>query len=110
MAAAKKVFNLSSHTRQGRLLPHHGLQLRRIFALPDSDAVRVLLPGSANVIAMAKQTFVAVNIFGNRLTDMIAAPRGRVVCALSRLGRRRLLLSADSCRGMIRGTLVYLWL
>src|SRR6266849_6257655 len=79
MAAAKKVFKLSNHTRQGRLLPHHGLQLRRIFALPDSDAVRVLLPGSANVIAMAKQTFVAVNIFGNRFTDMIAAPRSRVV-------------------------------
>ena len=97
MAATKKVFDLSSHTRQGRLLPYNGLQLRRIFALPDSDAVRVLLPGSANVIAMAKQTLVSVDIFGNRLTDMIAAPRSRVVGALSRLGRRRLLLTHIIC-------------
>src|SRR2546428_13956267 len=96
MAAAKKIFNLSSHTRQGRLLLHHGWQLRRIFALPDSDAVRVLLPGNANVIAMAKQTFVSVNIFGNRLADMIAAPRGRVVGALSRR-RRCLLLTGITC-------------
>src|SRR2546430_12443593 len=107
MAATKKVFNLSSHTRQGRLPQHHGLQLRRIFTLPDSDAVRVLLPGSANIIAMAKQTFVAVNIFGNRLTDMIAAPRGRVVWALSRMGRRRLLLTGIPCwREIAGGTLV----
>src|SRR5713226_5494229 len=107
MAATKKVFNLISYTRQGGLLLQDGLQLRRIFALPDSDAVRVLLPGSANVIAMAKQTFVAVNIFGNRLTDMIAAPRGRVVCALSRLGRRRLLLIGNTCcQETARGTLV----
>ena len=97
MAAAKKVFDLSSHTRQGRLLPYNGLQLRRIFALPDSDAVRVLLPGTANVITMAKQTFVAVNIFGNRLADMIAAPRGRVVGALRRPERRRLLLTDIIC-------------
>src|SRR5713226_8331546 len=97
MAATKKVFNLSSYTRQGRLLPHHGLQLRRILALPDSDTVRVLLPGNANVIAMAKQTFVAVNIFGNRLTDMIAAPRGRVAYALSSPGGRRVLLTGSTC-------------
>src|SRR6266852_8735204 len=96
MAAAKKVFNLGNHIRQGRLLPHHGMQLRRILALPDSDAVRVLLPGSANVIAMAKQTFVAVNIFRNWLTDMIAAPRGRVVGALSRR-RRCLWLTGITC-------------
>src|SRR5258706_6566766 len=98
MAATKKIFNLSSYARQGWLLLHHGLQVRRILALPDSDAVRVFLPGRANVIAMAKQTLVAVNIFRNRLTDMIAAPRGRVACALSRLGRRRLLLTGSSCR------------
>src|ERR1700682_4366604 len=107
MAATKKVFNLRSHTRQGWLFLHHGLQLRRILALPHSDAVRVLLPATANVIAMAKQTFVAVNIFGNRLSDMIAAPRGRVVCTLSRLGRRRLLLTRNTCcEKTARGTLV----
>src|SRR6267142_4084217 len=107
MAATKKIFNLRSHTRQGWLLPHHGLQLRRIFALPDSDAVRVPLPGCANVIAMAKQTFVAVNIFGNRLADVIAAPRGRVVYALSWLGRCRLLpIGNTCCQETARGTLV----
>src|SRR5712691_3324205 len=103
MAATKKVFNLSSHTRQGWLLLDHGLQIRCIFALPDGDAVRVLLPGSANVIAMAKQTFVAMNIFGNRLNDMITATRARVVCALSRLGRRGLLLTSISCSREIAG-------
>ena len=107
MAATKKVFNLSSYTREGRLPPHHALQLRRIFALPDSDAVRVLLPGRANVIAMAKQTFVAVNIFGNRLADVIAAPRGRVACALSWLGRRRLLvIRYTRCQETAGGKLV----
>src|SRR6266550_4994212 len=110
MAATKKVFNLSSHTRQGRLPPHLGLKLRRIFSLPDSDSVRVLLPRRANVIAMAKQTFVAVNIFGNRLANMIAAPRGRVVWALIGPGCSRWLLSADSCRGMTRGIFVSPWL
>src|SRR6185436_4167091 len=84
MAAAKKVFNLSSHTRQRRLL-QDGLQLRRIFALPHCDSVRILLPGNTNIIAMAKQTLVAMNIFRDRLTHMIAAPRGRIVGVRRRL-------------------------
>ena len=79
MTATQKVFNLRSHTRQGRLLPQQGLQLRRIFTLSESDAMGVFLPRRANVIAMAKQAFVPMNIFGNRLTDVIAAPCGRVI-------------------------------
>ena len=40
--------------------------------------MRVLLPGHADGVAMTKQTFVAVDVFGNRFANVIATPRSWV--------------------------------
>src|SRR5262249_40173829 len=49
-------------------------QFGGIFALAQRDAVRVLLPGCANRVAVTEEAFVAVDEFGHFLIDVVAAP------------------------------------
>jgi hypothetical protein len=37
--------------------------------------MRIFLPRDTNRIAMAKQAFIAVHVFGDRFTNVVAAPR-----------------------------------
>lgn len=84
MATAHEVFNLRSDTGKRRLAFENFGKFGRIFALAYGDAVRVARPAWADVVAMAKQTFVTVNEFRHGLADMIAAP-GLLVGGLCRL-------------------------
>jgi hypothetical protein len=36
--------------------------------------MRIFLPGDANRVAMTKQAFIAVYVFGDRFTHVVAAP------------------------------------
>src|SRR2546423_10225662 len=40
--------------------------------------MRVLLPAGSNPVAMAEQALVAMTVFGNRLSGVVASPRRRV--------------------------------
>lgn len=88
MTAAHEVFNLRRKGGQGRLFENL-FKLRRVFALADCDAVRILRPARAYVVAVAKQAFIAVDEFRHGFSHVIAAPRFRV----GRLLRSARLLS-----------------
>ena len=72
-----EVFNLRRKGGQGRLFENF-FKLRSVFALADSDAVRVLRPARAYVVAVAKQAFIAVDEFRHGFACVIASPRFRV--------------------------------
>ena len=64
IAAAQEEFHFR---RRVQLLD----QLRGVLALAHRGAVRVLLPAVADVVAMAEEALVAVDVLGNRLADVI---------------------------------------
>jgi hypothetical protein len=86
MAAAHEVLDLRRKGGQGRLFENL-FKLRSVFALADSDAVRVLRPTWANVVAVAKQAFIAVDEFRHGFACVIAPPRFRVGRLLRLLSR-----------------------
>ncbi len=77
MTAAQEILDLRREGGQGRLF-ENSFKLRSVFALADSDAVRVLRPTWAYIVAVAKQAFIAVDEFRHGLACVIAPPRFRV--------------------------------
>ena len=77
MTASQKVLDLR---RKGgkRWLFENFFKLGSVFALAHCDAVRVLLPAGADVVAVAKKAFVAVDEFRHGVPRVIAPPRFRV--------------------------------
>src|SRR5262245_57592343 len=59
--------------------------------------MRILLPGDADRVAMTKQTFIAMNVFGDRFAHMIAAPGSGIDNGLLLTGDTRCECHEKNC-------------
>jgi hypothetical protein len=89
MTASKEVFDLRRDSHQRRLTLENVLPFRRVFGLANGNAVSVLLPARADVVAMTEETLVTVDEVWDRFTGVAASPGGRVDGFLSRRACRK---------------------
>ena len=89
MPAPQKELDLGSEGCERGLRLEQRLMFRRIFALPDREPVRVLLPAGADIVPVTEEAFIAGNVFGNGLARVIASPRRRVERLLLRARLKR---------------------
>jgi len=84
MAAPHEVFDLRGDWCQRRLVFEYVFPFSSVFALANGDTVCVLLPGRADLVPMAEETFIAMEKLRDWLTHVVTSPRGRVDGLLDR--------------------------